>query len=82
LVRKVNTILLHNRNILESFYSRGKIIISGSELEASGYTLFWDTSRSNFYGMPRISMVYEYSLEELADGSFKICHLDWLADSL
>jgi predicted nucleic acid-binding Zn ribbon protein len=82
LVRKVNSILLKNRNILEFFLRQGKTILSLPELEASGYRLFWQTGKSDPPGTHRISMVYEYSLEELPDGQFKIHQLDWLRESL
>ncbi|MFN8206441.1 MAG: hypothetical protein U0T82_03420 [Bacteroidales bacterium] len=82
LVRKVNTILLRNRKILESFLSHGKSTVSQSELLASGYSLFWNTGQSRSSGTPCVSLVYEYSLEELPDGQFKICRSDWLWNSL
>jgi predicted nucleic acid-binding Zn ribbon protein len=82
LVRKVNTILLRNRNILEFFYKQGKLIITRDELEASGYILFWHTAKSNSSGIPKLSLVYDYSLEELADDRFEIHQLGWLRDSL
>jgi predicted nucleic acid-binding Zn ribbon protein len=82
LVRKVNTILLRNRNILESFCNQGKTILSRYELEASGYILFWHTAKGNSSGIPLVSLVYDYSLEELTDNRFEIHQLDWLRDSL
>lgn len=76
-IRQINRVLKENRNVLEYLHRQGVMEITAAGLEMNGYRLFWNTGEVKNNADPRVLRVYEYGLEECANGTFIIKKYDW-----
>ncbi len=73
IIKKVQAAMVRNMKILESFFARGALLVTGEDLERAGFNPDKSTGRlADTDGRLTIPVFFKYKLIKISNNKFKI----------